>query len=256
VRNAVHLLALVIGIGQIATGARGEETTSEARQVFAARFVTVAPGTFTMGSKAGERNERPVRQVMIGREFELQETEITQAQWEAVMGSNPSHFRGADRPVETASWHDVQEFIDRLNARGEDRYRLPTEAEWEYACRAGTTLEFAGELDEMGYYDKNSGLATHSVRRKRPNAWGLYDMHGNVWEWVQDWYDRYQRKQVLNPAGPLKGSLRVVRGGGWHSTADACRSAFRLGSEPGFRNSALGFRLVRVPHRSNATPAP
>ncbi len=248
VRTAAHLVALAVVTVRIATGVTGEEAKSEElHQGFQAEFVRIVPGTFTMGSKAGEKNERPVHQVTFNREFEMQETEVTQAQWELIIGTNPSQFRGANRPVETLSWHDVQEFISRLNTRGDGyRYRLPTEAEWEYGCRAGTTLEFAGELDEMGYYDKNSGLSTHSVRAKQPNAWGLYDMHGNVWEWVHDWYDKYPRKPIVNPAGPRQGSLRVVRGCGWHTTADACRSAFRLGAEPSFRNSALGFRLVRV----------
>ena len=211
------------------------------------KFVRVRSGTFTMGSNTGEKNERPTHQIMISRDYELQETEVTQAQWEALMGNNPSHFRGSNQPVETVSWDEVQQFISKLNASNDDYYyRLPTEAEWEYACRAGTTQDFAGNLDEMGFYDKNSGLTTHLVRGKRPNAWGLYDMHGNVWEWVGDWYGKYQGKQVVDPQGPTKGSLRVVRGGGWHSTAEGCRSAFRLGSEPGFRNSALGFRLVRM----------
>jgi formylglycine-generating enzyme required for sulfatase activity len=203
----------------------------ERHQVPEMKFIKIRQGTFMMGSNNGEKNERPIHQVTISREFELQETEVTQAQWEVLMEKNPSAFRGADRPVESVSWEDCQEFINRLNAR-QDRYqyRLPTEAEWEYACRAGTTTEYAGDFGEMIIYDKNSGLSTHQVRSKRPNAWGLYDMHGNVWEWVQDWFDKYQGKQVVDPQGPHKGSLRVLRGG----------------SPPDFRNSALGLRLART----------
>lgn len=243
-----HLVAVVGVTAQFAAPVIGEKTRSEeVHEVFDSKFVRIAPGTFTMGSRAGERNERPVHTVTISHHFELLETEVTQAQWKDIQGSDPSHFRGANRPVETVSWHDVQDFLSALNARDHSyRYRLPTEAEWEYACRAGTTAEFAGDLDAMGYYDKNSGLSTHPVRGKQPNAWGVYDMHGNVWEWAHDWYGKYPRQHILNPTGPLKGSLRVVRGGGWHSTADASRPAFRLGAEPGFRNSALGFRVVRV----------
>lgn len=219
------------------------ETGQEQSPLSETKFIKIQAGTFLMGSGTGEKNERPAHLVAIGHEFELQETEVTQAQWESLMGNNPSHYHGPDRPVESVSWNDVQAFISRLNTNPDGyRYRLPTEAEWEYACRAGTTEDFAGDLDEMGFYDKNSGLTTQPVRSKRPNAWGLYDLHGNVWEWVQDWYGEYQSKQLVNPQGPPRGSLRVLRGGGWHSTADACSSAFRLGAEAGFRNSALGFR--------------
>ena len=223
------------------------QTGKPTPQLAEARFITVQPGTFLMGSNAGEKNESPVHRVTIDREFELQETEVTQAQWEALMGNNPSHYRGPDRPVESVSWHDIQKFLSRLNASQDVyRYRLPTEAEWEYACRTGTKEEVAGDLEERGLYEKNSELTTHPVRSKRPNAWGLYDMHGNVWEWVQDWLGKYPAKQLINPQGRGRGKLRVLRGGGWHSGGDACRCAFRLGSEPSFRNSALGFRLVRT----------
>jgi len=157
------------------------------------------------------------------------------------------------------SWNDCQEFIRRLNNKeGVNKYRLPTEAEWEYACRAGSNTAFANggitetgcghdpNLDAMGWYCGNSGSKTHPVAQKKPNAWGLYDMHGNVWEWCQDWYGDYPRGHVTDPAGPSSGSLRVNRGGGWSSNAGFCRSAFRDCYSPGFRYGYLGFRLART----------
>lgn len=209
-------------------------------------FVAIQPGQFMMGSRDGERNERPPHQVTLTRAFELQKTETTQAEWRAVMGSNPSHFRGDDKPVESVSWNDVQTFIARLNARSDGyRYRLPTEAEWEYAARAGAVLETSAEAGKLGFHAGNSGLETRAVRSMPPNAWGLFDMRGNVWEWVSDWYRDYGPAALVDPVGGSKGTLRVMRGGGWHSTADALRATFRLGAPPEFRNSALGLRLAR-----------
>src|SRR6185295_12837821 len=129
-----------------------------------------------------------VHKVRITRQFEIGKYEVTQEQWQAVMGDNPSNFKGANLPVEKVSWNDAQDFLLKLNARDGYTYRLPTEAEWEYACRAGSMGDFAGELDDVAWYDKNSGSKTHPVGQKRPNVWGLYDMHGNVSEWCSDWY--------------------------------------------------------------------
>ncbi|MEE8583520.1 MAG: formylglycine-generating enzyme family protein, partial [Acidobacteriota bacterium] len=140
------------------------------------------------------------------------------------------------------------EFLGKLNRRSDGfEYRLPTEAEWEYAARAGTTGDYAGNLDEVGWYEANSGNETHPVGEKKPNAWGLYDMHGNVWEWVHDWFSHYGSRPNpdTDPAGPASGSNRVIRGGGWSTPAQYCRSADRNGNWPGNRNSALGFRLLR-----------
>ncbi len=178
---------------------------------------------------------------------------MTQGQWQEVIGENPSHFKGDPNcPVENVSWDDVQKFIEWLHAREGDRgYRLPTEAEWGYACRAGTTTAycFGNDPDQLhGYawYGKslNSG-STHPVGQLKPNDWGLYDMHGNVWEWVRDWYGKYAARIVSDPQGSAEGASRVVRGGGWYVVAQNCRAAFRYDFAPDLRDGSLGFRLAR-----------
>jgi formylglycine-generating enzyme required for sulfatase activity len=153
--------------------------------------------------------------------------------------------------VENVSWDQVQEFVSKLNA-GEKgpKYRLPTEAEWEYAARAGTTTAYSfgddtRQLGEYAWYSENAGNTTHSVGQKKPNPWGLYDMHGNVWEWVQDWYGPYTAAAAVDPAGPSSGSNRVIRGGCWYFVAGYCRSAYRFLFAPGYRLDYLGFRLLR-----------
>jgi len=174
------------------------------------------------------------------QEYYLGKYPVTQQQWEAVMGDNPSHFKGGTLPVETVSWDDAQLFIQKLNQlSGKKNYRLPTEEEWEYACRAGTTTEYyfgddESQLGEYAWYDGNSGQTTHPVGQKKPNGWGLYDMAGNVWEWTDSWYDSSR-------------SRRVLRGGGWDGGAACCRSASRDSYAPGDRSSFVGFRLVFVP---------
>jgi formylglycine-generating enzyme required for sulfatase activity len=216
-------------------------------------FVPIPAGAFMMGSAQGNNDERPSHQVTISRPFYLGKYEVTQAQWEAVMGSNPSRFTGQpDRPVEQVSWDDVQAFIRKLNEKeGGTMYRLPTEAEWEYAARAGSTTAYSfgddpGQLGEYAWYTDNSGGQTHPVGQRQPNAWGLYDMHGNVWEWVQDWYGTYAAEPVTDPQGPSSGSNRVVRGGSWRNGARFCRSAYRFYAHPGDRIVDLGFRLLRT----------
>ena len=185
--------------------------------------------------------------VLISKAFELQTREVTQAQWQAVMGSNPSHVKGPDLPVEQVSWDDAQAFISRLNGLGDFyRYRLPTEAEWEHAARAGRTGPYAGDLEAMAWYDPNSGQKTHPVATKAANAWGLYDMHGNVWEWVQDWDSDYSASAVTDPVGPSSGSDRVFRGGAWDFMEQGCRSAIRVGVPPGGSFYNVGLRLVRA----------
>lgn len=193
--------------------------------------------------------ERPVHTVRITKSFYMGKYPVIQEQWEAVMGNNPSRFKGKDLPVETVSWNDVQEFIQCLNDQtGRKIYRLPTEAEWEYACRAGTTGDYAGNLDDMAWYIENSDSKSHPVGIKQPNAWGLYDMHGNVWEWCSDWYqeDYYKSSPRVDPTGPDTGSAGVARGGGWGVLADRCRSALRRSTSPDARDDRLGFRLVRT----------
>ncbi|MCI0488247.1 MAG: formylglycine-generating enzyme family protein [Blastocatellia bacterium] len=209
----------------------------------AANFVLIEPGEFMMGSENASSVEKPVHLVRITRPFEMGKYEVTQAQWQAVMGNNPSHSRGANLPVEQVSWDDAQEFIKKLNAMNDGyTYRLPTEAEWEYACKTGT-----GDLDAMAWFRSTSD-EIHPVGTNEPNAWGLYDMHENVWEWCQDWFDAnyYAQSPNVDPQGPSPGLLRVKRGGGWGSFARDCRSAFRDGIVPDNRGDVLGFRLVRT----------
>jgi len=211
-------------------------------------FVQIPAGEFDMGSESGAPDERPVRRVRISKAFEVGKYPVTQAQWEAVMGSNPSDCKGADRPVELVSWNQVQEFLKELNEERDGyRYRLPTEAEWEYAARAGTTGDYAPELDALAWYAANSGGETHPVGQKGPNGWGLYDMLGNVWEWCQDWYgaDYYKTSPAVDPRGPESGKFRVVRGGSWSDVPWLLRASGRGWVGPGVWSDDLGFRCVR-----------
>jgi formylglycine-generating enzyme required for sulfatase activity len=175
------------------------------------QFVLLEAGTFHMGSSDGDDNECPVHTVDISHSFYLGTYEVMQGQWEAVMGRNPSQFPGRDHPVENVSWEEVQAFIGQLNAKeGGAKYRLPTEAQWEYAARAATVTAWSfgddsRRLGEYAWYGENAGMQTHAVGQQQPNGWGLYDMHGNVWEWVQDWYGAdYPSGKVADPPGPLR----------------------------------------------------
>ena len=213
-------------------------------------FVPIPAGGFMMGSNNGRPNKRPAHSVDISRAFEMSRTEVTQAQWQWLMGNNPSQFRNPKRPVEQVTWNDTQDFIRKLNERDDGyTYRLPTEAEWEYAARAGTEDDYAGNLDAMAWYKNNAAGATHEVGSKEPNGFGLHDMHGNVWEWCADYYAEgyYSSSPIVDPQGPGTGTTRVVRGGSWYYAADQQRSSFRLGMAPLFRNANFGFRLVREP---------
>ncbi len=224
-------------------------------------FVLLPAGTFTMGSPSDEpgrwSNEGPQHQVTLSQAFYMQQTEVTQAQWEAVMGSNPSYFSGCPTcPVEQVSWNDAQNFIAAMNARGEGTYGLPTEAQWEYGARAGSTTAFYNggitelyrgydpNLNAIGWYCYNAESETHAVAQKTPNAWGLYDVSGNVWEWCQDWYGSYSSSPLVDPTGPSTGSYRVIRGGSWYYVALSCRAANRYYDFPGSRGYVMGFRLV------------
>ncbi|NGZ05210.1 MAG: formylglycine-generating enzyme family protein [Magnetococcales bacterium] len=220
-------------------------------------FVLIPAGSFIMGVPKGPAEqdpETPQHPVTISKPFYLGKYEVTQKQWEVVMGSNPSKFKDPSRPVENVSWKDVQEFIQRLNEREKvQRYRLPTEAEWEYAARAGTTTRYSWGDDESvvgvyAWYNNNSEQQTHPVGEKQPNLWGLYDMAGNVWEWVQDWYhdEYYAQAPEVDPPGPAKGSNRVVRGGGWYRFRGSMRPATRDFNSPGRQAADQGFRLVRT----------
>ena len=239
-----------------------ERAVEAARQVGASmEFVWIRPGSFKMGSPSSERgcddesrhcqDEGPVHKVEISQGFWLGKYEVTQGQWKAVMGRNPSEFQGDDqRPVERVSWRDVHAFIGWLNdAAGDSLYRLPSEAEWEYACRAGSSGRWAGRrLGDYAWYRKNSGYGTQAVGGKSPNRWGLHDMHGNVAEWVQDWYDEgyYASSSRVDPRGPASGSYRVLRGGHFISSAQYVRSALRYHTSPSNNDGHFGVRLVKI----------
>jgi formylglycine-generating enzyme required for sulfatase activity len=216
-------------------------------------LVLIPAGQFLMGSPDSDSttwdNEKPQHLVRISRPFYLGVTEMTQAQYERVMGTNPSRFKEAQLPVEGVSWEDAVAFCGRLSDKEGRTYRLPTEAEWEYACRAGSTTKWSfGEdvssLNEYAWYSANSNGTTHSVGEKKANAWGLYDMHGNVWEWCSDWYGGYASTAMDDPTGPTAGSDRVFRGGVRNGLARDCRSAVRGRSAPAVRSDDLGFRVA------------
>ncbi len=216
----------------------------------------IPAGTFMMGSPESQEersDDEKLHPVTISKPFYLGKYPVTQAQMRAVMGVNPSQSKGDNLPVEQVSWDDCQEFLKKLNQNAKNvTFRLPTEAEWEYACRAGSTSAYGygnnpDSLGDYAWYEDNSGNTTHQVGQKKPNAWGLYDMHGNVWEWCNDWYGDYATGAISDPTGPQKGSRRVYRGGGWSGPAGFCRSADRGGVIPGNRYSNLGFRVSAGP---------
>lgn len=233
-------------------GAR--RTSNPVLQNLINNMVYVEGGTFTMGATSeqgseAESDENPVHQVTLSS-FSIGKFEVTQEEWEAVMGSNPSYFKGKKLPVEKVSWNDCQEFIRKLNQLTGKHFRLPTEAEWEYAARGGNKsrgYKYAGgsDIGSVAWYDGNSGSKTHEVGQKQPNELGLYDMSGNVWEWCQDWYGKYSKTSQTNPTGSSSGSRRVFRGGGWDYVARRCRVAYRCYSSPDFRVDDLGFRLAQ-----------
>ena len=227
------------------------------------KFILIQPGTFVMGSPLSEPdrgNDEDQHRVIISKPFYIQTTEVTQGQWAAVMGNNPSYFIdcGMDCPVEEISWNQVQVFIQKLNTQTGKNYRLPTEAEWEYACRAGTTNSFYfGRCltTDQANYDGDYPISGCTIGKDRektlpvasfePNALGLYDMHGNVREWCQDWYGDYPSETVADPVGPVAADTRVLRGGSWNNLAKYCRSADRDSGAPGERSLIYGFRLAR-----------
>lgn len=218
-------------------------------------FVLVPVGKFMMGSPSDEKGryiyEGPVHEVTFKNYFYMGKYPVTQKQWKQLMGNTPSGFNGENLPVENVSWNDVQEFIKRINEKeGTDKYRLPSEAEWEYACRADTTTRYSfdeSKLDDYVWYYNNSSGKTNPVGQKKPNIWGFYDMHGNVMEWVQDsWHSSYHNAPSDGSAWEdERGSERIFRGGCWSQKAGYCRSAVRLRRSPRHRSSNLGFRLLR-----------
>ncbi len=221
-------------------------------------FVLIPAGKFIMGSPSDEQGrwdaEGPVHKVTIKNPFSMSKYPVTQKQWIAVMDYNPSQFKDEERPVENVSWNDVQDFIKKLNEKDSTgKYRLPSEAEWECACRAGATTRYyfgdnESELGDYVWYNENSGSETHPVGLKKPNAWGLYDMHGNVWEWCQDnWHDSYNgAPSDGSPWESVSSADRVFRGGSWRHNARICRSAYRGRSDSDYHAGILGFRLLRT----------
>ncbi len=219
-------------------------------------MVAVKGGTFTMGGTSeqgndAESDEKPTHSVTLS-DYYIGKFEVTQELWQAVMGNNPSYFKGTNLPVEQVSWNDIQDFIRKLNKKTGTNFRLPTEAEWEYAARGGNKsngYKYSGSnnIDNVAWYGSNSGSKTHPVGQKTPNELGIYDMSGNVWEWCQDWYGNYSSSSQTNPKGPSSGSHRVLRGGSWYINAGYCRISHRFNYNPFNRNSNYGFRLVLVP---------
>jgi len=214
-------------------------------------FVLIQPGTFHMGSVDGDADEKPIHPVTISKPFYIGKYEVTQKQWRNVMGTNPSRYQGDNRPVESVSWNDAQNFIRKLNVReGTKKYRLPTEAEWEFAARGGTQthgFKFAGssKVADVAVHSENAGGETRPVGSKRPNELDIYDMSGNVWEWCSDWKDDYGRSAERDPGGPTSGSYRVLRGGSFLDYDSNCRVAGRSSGNPNARYRADGFRCVQ-----------
>jgi formylglycine-generating enzyme required for sulfatase activity len=221
-------------------------------------FVKVPAGEFKIVSPSGQEetydNECPAHKVTIKEPFYLGKFEVTQKQWREVLGNNPSYFKEDDLPVEQVTWDDVQKFIKKLNEmEGTDKYRLPSEAEWEYACRAGTTTMYCfgddeSKLGDYARYDKNSGNKTHPVGQKKPNSWGLYDVYGNVREWCQDrQHDNYNGAPSDGSARESgSSSFRVLRGGSWYDLSGTCRSVARDWNYPDAQLRGLGFRVVKT----------
>jgi len=210
-------------------------------------MVRIKGGTFSMGSNSSEAysNEQPAHSVTLSP-FYIGKTEVTQGQWRSVMASNPSYFANGDSyPVEKISWNEVKLFLIRLNQQTGQNYRLPTEAEWEYAARGGTSGDRYGDPDQIAWYNGNSGRSTHPVGQKQPNGYGLYDMLGNVQEWCSDWYELYSPLPQTNPQGPSTGSGNVLRGGSWNDDAREERASVRKAFKPYHSYPFVGFRLAK-----------
>lgn len=222
-----------------------------AQAKFGIEFSKIQAGSFNMGSLNGPPDEKPKHEVIISKSFFLGTFPITQHQWEMVLKTeNPSHFKNCpDNPVENVSWLDAENFLEKLNLLNDVFfYRLPTEAEWEYACRATTQGEYYGLVDNISWHSGNSNFKTQKVGIKNPNLFGLYDMSGNVWEWCQDWYDEtfYRISDKVDPQGPKNGSYKVLRGGAWNYAPQSCRTSTRLKLAPDVRRRYVGFRILAI----------
>ena len=247
--NGLKIAAVATTAPQTITMRRSAESS------IGMEFLQVPGGCFKMGSNADDVDEQPVHNVCLDFFF-VGKYEVTQGQWQQIMGSNPSFFSscGSNCPVDNVSWNDVQEFIRKLNQRNKANYRLLTEAEWEYTCRSGGKSErFCGNADisQTAWYDKNSSSNPHPSGEKRPNGLGVYDMSGNVWEWVSDWYDKDYYGSVpgsRNPVGPPAGATRVIRGGSWYNDSKNVRASMRSSDDPDHRSINVGFRLAYPAH--------
>lgn len=253
--SCLIVIAALAGISMTRRGQEAEALQTEPQvgtvwkePVTGMEFVWVPTGNFMMGFNEGEVDEQPVHKVHISG-FWMGKYEVTQGQWKAIMNENKAKFiKGDNYPMETVDWDETLDFIHKLSSRSGHRFRLPTEAEWEYACKAGTNLQQYGDPGDIAWNVENTSRTTHPVGQKKPNAWSLYDMLGNVWEWCQDWYGEkyYAASPPNNPKGPTSGDERVFRGGSWFWPAVDTRAAVRFSSDQGFRISWLGFRLARV----------
>ena len=236
-------------IGEITVLADGKELSRSAKFSRGGDEITVGGVSFKMIRVEGGTFKMDSNYHVTLSSYYIGETQVTQELWQAVMGNNPSYFKEAQNPVEQVSWNDCQTFIKKLNQQTDRRFRLPTEAEWEFAARGGTKsngFKYSGSnnLNDVAWYDSNSGRKTHPVKQKQPNELEIYDMSGNVWEWCQDWYGNYGSGAETNPTGPVSGSYRVMRGGSWNYDAVYCRLSYRCNCTPGFTYLYIGLRLV------------
>ena len=218
-------------------------------------MIWCAPGSFKMGSSTDEKgrfDDETLHEVVIRNGFWLGKYEVTQEQWRSVMRMDRAKFVGPSKPEDSVSWGDCQMFIQRVNAAIGGGARLPTEAEWEYACRAGSSDPISGDadIDDVAWFAGNTCGMSEPVGQKAPNAWGFYDMHGNMLEWCSDWYEPLNEEKAIDPRGPLHGSFRVLRGGCWFFYARDCRAAYRLKRDPDIRNCLYGFRLALSERRT------
>jgi len=268
--NRTSLYLLIIILIAMLLPQSGQSAEQTYRNSIGMEFVLIPAGSFIMGSPENEKGRdsggrEEQHRIVLTKPVYMQTTEVTVEQWESLMGKRLIGWRRSakNQPITRVSWKDCQKFIKKLNARGEGVYRLPTEAEWEYACRAGSKTAYSWgnsiDCDKAMYGNKKkSGVCLQyfeslkippgkpaPVKTFAPNQWGLFDMHGNVWEWCQDWYGDYGKERTRDPIGPPKGSNRVRRGGSWISKQDGCRSANRAFAHPSNRNDITGFRLVR-----------
>ncbi|MEI6534561.1 MAG: formylglycine-generating enzyme family protein [Verrucomicrobiaceae bacterium] len=274
--SRASMLALIFAVAA-AGGIRGNTCSSEAHPVPTPNppqtgdvravelgggvkldLVWIPPGEFVMGSSFDEDGRAPMESfrhpVRLTRGFWMGRYPVTQEQWERVTGGNPSYTKGPSLPVEQVNWSDCQNFLQQINSILESGHltaALPTEAQWEYACRAGTQTRYylgdnVHDLDRTGWFSGNSGYKPHPVGQKEKNKFGLHDMHGNVWQWCQDWMDAYPRTPSVDPTGPDSGNARVLRGGSWGSDQDACRSACRFCYPPDYRIITAGLRIVAM----------